>query len=600
MVSINGESEAGQYLDRHQIGFFSLAFLMVAVVSSLYYYTQLTAIEVRSVLPAVEVEKEAALSEVIMVLTGQLESLEAAESGVPSERRIAVIATRNALQKSLDIILSLPFEDTAMSSWETRLPSLAEMLQQDIAFTDQVLLNNAVDNGQIMLLQIGRRVQLLKEHMVLNEDIYHHVKMAQVSKQLAKIEDFYSHMLFILGFAVLVSVGLVYMALRRSQARKALQASEVRYRRLFENASDGFFQLDLGGNLVNANPALAQVLGYKRPIELMSDVKKLDGTVYVNSKIAERHLALLSKGQILSDEIHRWRNKSGGLVWGSINAHPVYNHDGEIAYYEGAFTDVDARVKAELDLRKAKEEAEFANKAKSEFLANMSHELRTPLNAVIGFSEILSSEAFGALGHENYREYSSDIHAAGKHLLQVINDILDVAKIEAGQLHLYEGEVSLQEVIKSSFRMLSVRAHEGEISLVSEIPEDMDHLYADDTRLKQIFVNLLSNAVKFTENGGVVTVRVAKDDIGRIEIKVIDTGVGIAEKDIPHVLSRFGQVQSTYTRTKEGTGIGLTLVQLMMELHNGIFTLDSAVGVGTTCTIIFPKERVMETEKQIS
>ncbi len=204
----------------------------------------------------------------------------------------------------------------------------------------------------------------------------------------------------------------------------------------------------------------------------------------------------------------------------------------------------------------------------------------------------MKSEAFGSLGHENYKEYAGDVHSAGEHLLKVINDILDVAKIEAGQIELKERDVRIENVVTASFRMLSVRADQAGVTLSKEIPEDFPTICADETRIKQVVVNLVSNAVKFTEAGGNVCFRAKIQPDGDLAIQVIDTGIGIAEEDLQRVLSRFGQVQSSYDRTNEGTGLGLTLVQLIAKLHGGSFDLESVLGVGTTCTVTFPQERV--------
>ena len=446
--------------------------------------------------------------------------------------------------------------------------------------------------------QVLKRLNLLVERIELDRDYSQHVSVNQMNEQIGRLDRFYDHIMIVIGFAVVSSVGFLYMAFRRQQDLKALGKSELNYRRLFENATEGILQVDQEGYLLNCNPALANIMGFDSPQELMEKRQILGEMLYADEDVAEEHLEQLSQGNILIGEIHRWRRKDGRLIWGEINAHPIRDQDGKILFHEGTFTNVDKRIQAETDLRRAKEEAEFANRAKSEFLANMSHELRTPLNAVIGFSEILMTEAFGKLGHDNYKDYANDIHAAGKHLLHVINDILDVAKIEAGQMQLYERKVQLKSVIESSFRMLSVRAAQNEIKLSMDVPDDLPDLIADETRLKQIFVNLVSNAVKFTKTGGAVNIKAVLLDSGELQVKIIDTGVGIAEKDIPTVLTRFGQAQTTYARVNEGTGIGLTLVQLIVDMHQGQFSLQSVVDVGTTCVLTFPKTRVVVPDRQ--
>jgi len=180
--------------------------------------------------------------------------------------------------------------------------------------------------------------------------------------------------------------------------------------------------------------------------------------------------------------------------------------------------------------------------------------------------------------------------------LKVINDILDVAKIEAGQMQLYERDVNIKDLVRSSIRMLAVRAMSAEVELLEDVADDLPTVFVDETRVKQILVNLISNAVKFTKAGGRVVVRVDLNNSGGLSLKVVDTGIGISEKDLHHVLSRFGQAQSTYARTNEGTGLGLTLVQLIVDLHGGTFDLQSVVDVGTTCIVEFPAERTTALE----
>ena len=411
--------------------------------------------------------------------------------------------------------------------------------------------------------------------------------------QAEKINVFRDAVLLVLiGLAGLAAI-LIYYIYNRRASEVALEQSELKHRRIFENATEGIFQVSVDGTLIDANPALALFLGYNSAEEMKEQASAVPRDIYQTPDLARKHLMLLAKKQYLIDEIHQWRRKDGKLTWGAINSHGVFDEDGKLLYFEGTLTDMNDRVRAEVNLRKAKEMAELANRAKSEFLANMSHELRTPLNAIIGFSELLMSEAFGSLGHENYKEYSSDIHGAGRHLLGLINDVLDVAKIEAGQLQLSERKVDLAAVTQSCFRMLSVRATEGGVRLLTDMPDTLPTLLGDETRIKQILANLVSNAVKFTNQGGSVTVSVDIRQDNGLNLRVTDTGIGIDEKDIARVLDRFGQVQTSYARNNEGTGLGLTLVQMLAEIHGGQFTLESEIGVGTVCTVSFPSERTV-------
>ncbi len=249
------------------------------------------------------------------------------------------------------------------------------------------------------------------------------------------------------------------------------------------------------------------------------------------------------------------------------------------------------------DLAIARDEAEAANLAKSEFLALMSHELRTPLNAIIGFSEIIKTEMFGPVGTARYRDYAKDVHESGQHLLGLINDILDISKIEAGKLELVEEDVDVTEVINSCLRLVKEPAAKGGVKLITEVPDDLPALRFDERKLKQILINLLSNAVKFTPAGGEVTVKAwCKADAGYV-FQIIDTGIGIALEDIPKALSPFGQVDSRLDRKYEGTGLGLPLTKSLVELSAGSMDLQSEVGTGTTVTVRFPKERIVMPEE---
>ncbi|MCH8197174.1 MAG: PAS-domain containing protein [Proteobacteria bacterium] len=246
------------------------------------------------------------------------------------------------------------------------------------------------------------------------------------------------------------------------------------------------------------------------------------------------------------------------------------------------------------ELAVARDQAEGANRAKSDFLALMSHELRTPLNAIIGFSEIIKSEMMGPIGNPKYGEYASDVFDSGQHLLGLINDILDLSKIEAGKMEFDEDDVDVAEVIGSCLRLVTERAAKGGVKLITEVPDDLPALLRIDARkLKQILLNLLSNAVKFTPAGGSVTIRSwFRPDSGFV-LQVADTGVGIALEDIPKALTPFGQVDSRLDRKYEGTGLGLPLTKSLIEKHGGSFDLQSEVGVGTTVTVRFPKERAV-------
>lgn len=271
----------------------------------------------------------------------------------------------------------------------------------------------------------------------------------------------------------------------------------------------------------------------------------------------------------------------------------------EIASLYSAFntmlTEIGAREKQLLDkndeLYQAKVAAENASRAKSEFLANISHELRTPLNAIIGFSSIIANQLFGKIGSDKYLEYATDINESGVHLLDIINDILDLSKAEAGKLGLTFEEVDIAKVISKCVTLLSERAHEQEVRVSTVVPEKVPYVIADRLRLIQIVLNVLSNAIKFTEPGGKVTVRVSttvtSGELTGYSIEISDTGIGMSNDEIDKAFQSFGQIDSGLNRKYEGTGLGLPLTKKLVELHHGTIKVESEKGVGTTVILKF-------------
>jgi signal transduction histidine kinase len=251
------------------------------------------------------------------------------------------------------------------------------------------------------------------------------------------------------------------------------------------------------------------------------------------------------------------------------------------------------RKRAEIQLVEEKEKAILANRAKTEFLANMSHELRTPLNAVIGFSDMLRDEILGPLSHPQYKAYAEVISDSATHLLAIINDILDISKIESGKYEINEEEVWIADALGSCLRLIKPKADEGNVDIACDISPALTRLRADPRMLKQIILNLLSNAVKFTPAGGKVRVSGSIDATGHARIAVEDTGIGIAEDHLQKVLLPFFQVDGSLSRKYEGTGLGLPLVKSMAELHGGGLVLASTLGVGTSATVWFPAARVL-------
>jgi signal transduction histidine kinase len=246
-----------------------------------------------------------------------------------------------------------------------------------------------------------------------------------------------------------------------------------------------------------------------------------------------------------------------------------------------------------FELKRSLGLAEDALRAKTQFLASMSHELRTPLNAIIGFSELLTNEVFGKLGDSHYGDYAQDIHDSGKHLLTLINDVLDLSKLDTVVLEAYSEPVDLAEFLRKSTQMIRPQADHAGITLTEKFDSQLPSMLTDERRLRQVLLNLLSNAIKFTAQGGSVTVSAYRQGAS-VAIIVSDTGVGIAPEDIPKAMENYGQVQTGWSRTQEGTGLGLPLSKRLVELLGGSFVLESKVGVGTNVIVTFPPERLLQ------
>lgn len=254
---------------------------------------------------------------------------------------------------------------------------------------------------------------------------------------------------------------------------------------------------------------------------------------------------------------------------------------------------------AELETAKAMSEearhrAEEANLAKSRFLATMSHELRTPLNAILGFSEVMQNEVLGPMENETYKNYVTDIHNSGNHLLNVINEILDLSRIEAGRQDLHEEALHLSYVVEEAAHMVKLKAQQKKISIVTNFEDRMPMIWADEKAIRQIALNLLSNALKFTPNGGTVSIAVGWTSTGGQYLSITDTGPGIPEEEIPIVLSSFGQGSIAIKSAERGSGLGLPIVQALMDMHDGKFELTSKLREGTKVLASFPRSRIME------
>lgn len=394
-------------------------------------------------------------------------------------------------------------------------------------------------------------------------------------------------------------IGTIHNVEQRRRAERALGEAEKKYRNIVENAAGGIYQLTPEGLYLSANQSLARILGYEAPEKLLRDIKNANEMVYTDTAKRAAFLKELKASQGVVHREVQVKVKDGRMIWVSENARAVRDENGEMLYIEGSIEDIDERKQAEIYIQQARVHSDMANRAKSEFIANMSHELRTPLNAIIGFSEMIKSEAFGALPDDKYKEYASDIHESGQGLLRVINDILDISKIDVGDRALNEDVFDMGECVQDCIQLLQHKIEANKM-VMTVMLDGAPKVLAEEVAIKQIFMNLFSNALKFTPAGGRVTVSHQVNGNGALSISVTDTGIGLSEDEKQKALSSFGQVDTDLNRKGSGTGLGLTLVHSLAKLHGGDFELFSQKGIGTTATIILPAHRVREDGKKVS
>ena len=378
--------------------------------------------------------------------------------------------------------------------------------------------------------------------------------------------------------------GTVQDVTESRQIEAALESQRTLLKTLMEAWPDMVYVKDTECRFLAANAWTATAMGANDPDELIgrTDFDFHPNHLAQDFYAAEQNL-IQTQEPILSRE-EQVIDPNGETMWLSSTKVPLVR-DGQVVGLVGINRDITA-------LRAAREQAELANRTKSQFLANMSHELRTPLNAIIGFSAIIKDQAMGPVGDDTYVEYGADINSAGQHLLQLINDILDLSKIESGRDQLREEAIDVVISLGSIMRLLRERADDSGLRLELQAPAQTPPLIADELKLKQIVVNLLSNAIKFTRRGGTVTLRVSADEQAGYVFEVVDDGIGIDPQNLPTALSVFGQIDGPLNRRRDGSGLGLPLTKALVELHGGIFEIESTLGVGTTARVLFPPDRV--------
>lgn len=398
---------------------------------------------------------------------------------------------------------------------------------------------------------------------------------------------------FIAGLIIVSILCFALSLLSRvaENTRRRTTAGEASYRAFFDHAVDGIFRTTPEGHYLAVNQALADIYGYATPEALIGGLTDIGAQLYADPRRREEFRTQMQANDVVTNFVSEIYHRSGRRIWISENARAVRDWSGALLCYEGTVEDVTEKFEQDRALRAALRQAEIANKMKAAFLAAMSHELKTPLNAVLGFSEIIRDEVLGPVGHDMYRDYAGDIHKSGARLLAVINDVLDVSRLEGGLLTIEARPEAVLDVAESAIKLARAITQDGR-RIAIDIQPDMPALLVDPKRLAQALGNLLANALKFTPPQGKVRFAAHVGPDGAAVLTVEDTGIGMEPETIAQALEPFRQGDGSLARRFEGTGLGLSISKALAELHGGSLSVKSAMGAGTTVTIVLPAMRV--------
>jgi PAS domain S-box-containing protein len=387
-------------------------------------------------------------------------------------------------------------------------------------------------------------------------------------------------------------IGVLHNISERKATERQLREKEERYALALAGTNEAIVDWDVENDRITYSERIGEIIGLA-PEELKSSVDwvSLIHPDHMDGYLAQMRALLKGETTYLSCEYRLADWLGGGERWVRHRASALRYPNGRVYRMAGSVGDITDRRRALDRLNDAKNQAEYANRAKTEFLTNMSHELRTPLNAIIGFSEVIQHEMFGPTGAPQYQEYARNISDSGRHLLEIINDILDVSRIETGRMKLFPEPLDFTEVVESVRRLINQRAQIAGVRLDMTVVAPLPIVQGEIRRLKQVLVNILGNAIKFTPDGGLVRLVARADGItGDLVVEVVDSGIGMDPRDIPLALEPFRQVDGKLARRYEGTGLGLPLSKAFVELHGGTLGVESALGEGTKVTIRLPTD----------
>ena len=375
-------------------------------------------------------------------------------------------------------------------------------------------------------------------------------------------------------------------------ALRAAEAETHELRAILDTATDGVIVIDRDGRVLSANRSAEALFGYDAPdlaghplSDLFAPESRRDAIGYIDGLTRNGVASVLNDGREVIGRV-----RQGGLI-------PLFMTMGRIT--DGAekmcavFRDITQWKRAEEELTNARRQAEKASSAKSDFLAKISHEVRTPLNAIIGFAEVMMEERFGPVGNERYREYLRDIHASGGHVISLVNDLLDLSKIEAGKLELTFASVKLNDLVQQCVAIMQPQANRERIIIRTSLSPTLPPVVVDARSIRQIVLNLLSNSIKFTSAGGQVIVSTAFTEHGEVVLRVRDTGVGMSDKEVEAAMEPFRQLATSGRSNAAGTGLGLPLTKALAEANRASFAIKSAVNAGTLVEVTFPSTRVL-------